>query len=162
MPRTTLPLGRAGTPCDQAARMTPPAPSAPVIKLLPSNATVYIAYGRPSPVPLKPCAALPLGANGICGAVAWDPPVAAGADNATAAAAAANGTNATDLSAGVVVRDVTPCEKGQVGAGRGAGKQGKRSTAFTRIRCAGAARSRPATAGTTGSVPAARAGGALH
>lgn len=98
--------------------MSPPPAVAPVLRLLPNSAAVVIPYGRPSPVPLAPCASLALRANGTCGAVAWDVPPA-GQGNATAAAAtAADGTNATDLSAGVVVRDVTPCEKGQV-RGRG-------------------------------------------
>jgi hypothetical protein len=63
-------LLHAGTPCDQAAKMLPPAKPAPQVQLLPSAGPVYIEYGKTAPSGLTPCASGT--ANSSCGAVAWD------------------------------------------------------------------------------------------
>ena len=91
-PQHTAHVTPSGTVCEQAVRLMPSAKSRPRLTLLPSNATVYLPYGRPSPLYLGACKNAT--DNATCGAVAWD---------------VAPDGNATDVTASIVVRDVSNC-----------------------------------------------------
>jgi hypothetical protein len=95
-----------GTPCEQAAKLLPPAVPQPRLVLTPSGGTVYLPYGRRSPLYLGACGNRT--ANATCGAVAW-------LDRG-------NGS-VTDLSSSIVVQDISACASGSAvspgDAGRG-------------------------------------------
>lgn len=60
----------AGSPCSLATKLIPPAKPQPNIHLLPSSGAVYVQYGKPAPLDVRPCSSGSQDSN--CGAVAWE------------------------------------------------------------------------------------------
>ena len=81
--------------CSAAQQLLPPAPTVPVLTLLPTTSTVYIEYGRVPSFSLLPC--LTMSSSSGCGAVAYVTVYSLGV------------SSVMDLTSRITVTDTTPC-----------------------------------------------------